>query len=129
MAEVGNMALPAKVLKKGIDDMIRISDARMSGTAYGTVVLHVSPEAAIGGPINFVSDGDLISIDVEKRLISVDLSDEEMERRRSKFSPPKPPSGGGYTRLFYDSIEGPELGADFQFLKGCRGAAVPKHAH
>ena len=129
MAEVGNMALPAKVLKKGIDDMIRISDARMSGTAYGTVVLHVSPEAAVGGPINFVSDGDLISLDVEKRLISVDLSDEELERRRSKFSPPKPPPGGGYTRLFYDSIEGPELGADFQFLKGCRGAAVPKHAH
>ena len=128
MAEVGNMALPAKLLANGIEDMVRISDARMSGTAFGTVVLHVSPEAAVGGNINFILDGDNITLDVEKRIISVDLSDEELERRRSEFTPHKPPSGG-YARLFYDSIEGPELGADFDFLKGCRGAAVPKESH
>jgi dihydroxy-acid dehydratase len=108
--------------------MVRVSDARMSGTAFGTVILHASPEAAVGGNINFVSDGDIITLDVEKRVISVNVSDEELERRRSNWTPPKPPSGG-YTRLFFDAIESPDLGADFDFLKGCRGAAVPKYSH
>ena len=129
MAEVGNVALPAKLLKKGIEDMVRVSDARMSGTAFGTVVLHASPEAAVGGNINFVSDGDIVTLDVEKRIISFDVSDKELERRRSNWTPPKPPSGGGYAKLFFDAVESPDLGADFDFLKGCRGAAVPKYSH
>jgi L-arabonate dehydrase len=158
MAEVGNMALPAKILKKGIEDMVRISDARMSGTAFGTVVLHVSPEAALGGNISHVRDGDMITLDVDARTLSVDISDEELEKRRELWTPPMPPNSG-YARLFHDHIEGmwiakcfclhfavlrksrshiddhsnaiigPELGADFDFLKGCRGAAIPKESH
>jgi len=128
MAEVGNMALPAKILKKGIEDMVRISDARMSGTAFGTVVLHVSPEAALGGNINFVRDGDIITLDVSARTISVDISDEELNKRKLNWIPPLPPQSG-YARMFHDHIEGPELGADFDFLKGCRGSAVPKYSH
>lgn len=127
MSEVGNYALPAKILKRGITDMVRISDARMSGTAFGTCVLHVAPEAAIGGPINFVQDGDIITLDVEKRLLSVDVSEEELARRKSSWVPAPPPPSG-YARLFHDRIEGPELGADFDFLKGCRGAPVPKYS-
>lgn len=187
MAEVGNMALPAKILKKGIEvsfypigstnsinflgwqlgdtdyfqcshqDMVRISDARMSGTAFGTVVLHISPEAALGGNISHVRNGDMITLDVDGRTLSVDVSDEELEKRKQTWTPPMPPSSG-YARLFHDHIEGwcillwpfivlcilclvsfdlallnrllgPELGADFDFLKGCRGAAVPKESH
>jgi len=105
MAEVGNMALPAKLLKKGIEDVVRISDARMSGTAFGTVVLHVSPEAAVGGNINFVKDGDIITLDVKERIISVDVSQEEFEKRRLNWIPPPPPESG-YARLFHDKIEG-----------------------
>ena len=86
-------------------DMVRISDARMSGTAFGTVVLHVSPESAMGGPINFVEDGDIITLDVHERKLSIDVSDEELEQRKSLWvSPPPPPTG--YARLFHDSIEG-----------------------
>ena len=108
--------------------MARISDARMSGTAFGTVVLHVSPEAAQGGNLKFVRNGDIISLDVTKRTISVDVSDEELERRKSDWVPPSPPPSG-YSRLFHDHVEGPEFGADFDFLKGCRGSAVPKYSH
>ncbi|KAL9186772.1 hypothetical protein ACHAXT_010492 [Thalassiosira profunda] len=128
MPEVGNMALPSKMLKQGVEDMVRISDARMSGTAFGTVVLHVSPEAALGGPLNFIRDGDMISLNVTERSISVDISDEEFARRRSGWSPPPPPESG-YARLFHDRVEGPELGADFDFLRGCRGSVVPKYSH
>eukprot|EP00579_Thalassiosira_antarctica_P009570 CAMPEP_0201910748 /NCGR_PEP_ID=MMETSP0903-20130614/2004_1 /ASSEMBLY_ACC=CAM_ASM_000552 /TAXON_ID=420261 /ORGANISM="Thalassiosira antarctica, Strain CCMP982" /LENGTH=507 /DNA_ID=CAMNT_0048445419 /DNA_START=689 /DNA_END=2213 /DNA_ORIENTATION=- len=117
MAEVGNMALPAKMLKKGIEDMVRISDARMSGTAFGTCILHVSPEAALGGNINHVRDGDVITLDVNERTVSVDVSEEELEKRKSNWTPPLPPRSG-YAKLFHDCIEGPELGADFDFLKG-----------
>lgn len=128
MAEVGNMALPRRLLQKGVKDMVRISDARMSGTAFGTVVLHTAPEAAVGGPIAFVRDGDTITLDVANRTLMVDVSNDELERRRVGWRSPVPPSGG-YSRLFYDHIEGPDLGADFDFLKGCRGAAVPKESH
>mmetsp|Transcript_35251 Transcript_35251/g.74373 ORF Transcript_35251/g.74373 Transcript_35251/m.74373 type:complete len:360 (+) Transcript_35251:33-1112(+) len=128
MAEVGNMALPAKILKKGIEDMVRISDARMSGTAFGTCVLHVSPESAVGGIISHVRDGDVITLDVNARTISMDISEEELEQRKLNWTPPPPPQSG-YARLFHNRIEGPELGADFDFLKGCRGPAVPKYSH
>ena len=96
MAEVGNMGLPPAVLKQGITDMVRISDARMSGTAYGTVVLHVCPEAAVGGPLALVQDGDIIELDVEARRLQLEVSDEELARRRAAWQPPAPRANGGY---------------------------------
>src|SRR5690606_15735076 len=100
MAEVGNMGLPPKVLRKGITDMIRISDARMSGTAYGTVLLHVSPEAAIGGPLAIVRDGDMIEVDVEARRLHLDVPDAEIEARLAAWTPPVAVPASGYARLF-----------------------------
>ncbi|KUP93292.1 L-arabinonate dehydratase [Tritonibacter horizontis] len=130
MSEVGNMGLPPKVLKRGITDMVRISDARMSGTAYGTVVLHTSPEAAVGGPLAIVRDGDMIEIDVDARRIHLDLTDEEIAARLADWQPPEaPPKQGGYTRLYHDNVEGADTGADFGFLKGCRGREVPRDSH
>ena len=129
MAEVGNMGLPPKVLKKGITDMVRISDARMSGTAYGTVVLHTSPEAARGGPLAIVRDGDMIELDVPARRLHLDVPAEEIERRLAAWHNPIKPPTGGYHRLFHDHVEGADTGADFDFLKGCRGAPVPKDSH
>ena len=129
MAEVGNMGLPPKVLKKGITDMVRISDARMSGTAYGTVVLHTSPEAAAGGPLAVVRDGDMIELDVEARRLHVDIPDAELESRLAAWAPPadRPPSG--YEWLHQAHVQGADTGADLDFLKGCRGAPVGKDAH
>lgn len=129
MSEVGNMGLPPKVLKKGITDMVRISDARMSGTAYGTVVLHTSPEAARGGPLAIVRTGDMIEIDVAARRIHLDVPDAEIARRLADWTCPEEPPESGYARMFYDHVEGADTGADFDFLKGCRGAAVPKDSH
>jgi len=129
MAEVGNMGLPPKVLKKGITDMVRISDARMSGTAYGTVVLHAAPEAARGGPLAIVQDGDMIEIDVAGRRLHLDVSPEEIAQRLADWSGAPVPPTSGYARLFHDHVEGADTGADFDFLKGCRGAAVPKDSH
>ncbi|MDF0599204.1 L-arabinonate dehydratase [Psychromarinibacter sp. C21-152] len=129
MSEVGNMGLPPKVLRKGITDMVRISDARMSGTAYGTVVLHTSPEAARGGPLAIVQDGDMIEIDVAARRIHLDVPDDEIARRLAAWTCPEAPPESGYARMFYDHVEGADTGADFDFLKGCRGAAVPKDSH
>ncbi|WP_375173228.1 L-arabinonate dehydratase [Pseudooceanicola sp.] len=130
MSEVGNMGLPPKVLKKGITDMVRISDARMSGTAYGTVILHTSPEAAAGGPLAIVRNGDMIEVDVEARRIHLDLPDEEIAARLAEWTPlEEPPVNGGYTKLYYDSVEGADTGADFGFLKGCRGNEVPRDSH
>src|SRR6202008_611757 len=91
-AEVGNMPLPAKVLRKGITDMVRISDGRMSGTAYGTVVLHVAPEAAVGGPLAFVQTGDMIELDVPKRRLHLEVSDEKLARRKGAWKIPEPPA-------------------------------------
>ena len=96
MAEVGNMSLPAKLLKRGITDMVRISDARMSGTAYGTVVLHVCPEAAVGGNLALVRDGDFIELDVESRRLHLEVSSEDLERRRTQWQPPVNRMQGGY---------------------------------
>ncbi|MEQ8589599.1 MAG: L-arabinonate dehydratase [Roseitalea porphyridii] len=129
MAEVGNMGLPPKVLKKGITDMVRISDARMSGTAYGTVILHTSPEAASGGPLAVVQTGDMIEIDVEARRLHLDVSDAELEARMAAWRPSHEQPQSGYAKLFQDTVEGADTGADFDFLKGCRGAAVGKDSH
>ncbi len=129
MAEVGNMGLPPKVLRKGITDMVRISDARMSGTAYGTVVLHTAPEAAVGGPLAVVRDGDMIEIDVPARRLHLDIPDEELQARLAAWQPAAAPPQSGYAWLFHTHVEGADTGADFDFLKGCRGAPVGKDSH
>jgi dihydroxy-acid dehydratase len=129
MAEVGNMPLPPKILKKGITDMIRISDARMSGTAYGTVVLHVAPEAAAGGVLALVETGDMIELDVKKRRLHLDVSDEILAERRLKWKAPKPPLNRGYYKLYVDHVNQANDGVDFDFLVGCSGSAVPRDNH
>jgi L-arabonate dehydrase len=129
MAEVGNMGLPPKLLREGVKDMVRISDARMSGTAYGTVVLHVTPEAAAGGPLAAVQDGDWIELDCDAGTLHLDISDAELERRMANHVPPPPPEGGGYQRLYVDHVLQADEGCDLDFLVGCRGAAVPRHSH
>nr|WP_314622868.1 IlvD/Edd family dehydratase [uncultured Noviherbaspirillum sp.] len=129
MAEAGNMPLPPKVLRKGITDMVRVSDARMSGTAYGTVVLHVAPEAAAGGPLALVRDGDMVELDVEARRLHLHVSDEELARRRAEWQPPAAPAVRGWTKLYVDHVQQANLGADLDFLVGRTGAAVPKDNH
>ncbi len=129
MAEVGNMGLPPKVLKKGITDMVRISDARMSGTAYGTVVLHTSPEAAVGGPLAVVKSGDMIELDVPNRRLHLDISEEELARRLAEWKPNHEPPESGYAWLHQQHVQGADTGADLDFLKGCRGSAVGKDSH
>ena len=126
MAEVGNLPLPPKLLKKGITDMVRISDARMSGTAYGTVVLHCAPEAAVGGPLAYVQNGDLISLDVSNQSLSLQVSDEELARRRESSRPFASPATRGYVKLYVDHVLQANDGADFDFLVGGSGAAVPR---
>ena len=128
MAEVGNMGLPPKLLRQGVTDMVRISDARMSGTAFGTVVLHVAPEAAAGGPLALVRDGDLIELDVDARKLQLLVSDDELALRRARWvAPPEPASG--YVRLYHRHVLQADQGADFDFLVGCRGDAVPRESH
>jgi dihydroxy-acid dehydratase len=129
MAEAGNMPLPRKVLRAGVTDMVRISDARMSGTAYGTVVLHVAPEAAAGGPLALVENGDMIELDVKARRLHLDVSDAELARRRALWTAPRPPMERGWTRLYFDHVQQANLGADLDFLVGKSGAAVPKDNH
>jgi dihydroxy-acid dehydratase len=129
MAEVGNMPLPPKVLRKGITDMVRISDARMSGTAYGTVVLHTSPEAAAGGPLAVVQNGDMIELNVPERRLQLRISDEELQARLTKWQPPEPPLQSGYWKLYIDHVLQADEGADLDFLVGQRGAFVPKDNH
>ncbi|RYF65674.1 MAG: dihydroxy-acid dehydratase, partial [Comamonadaceae bacterium] len=129
MAEVGNMPLPPKVLRKGITDMVRISDARMSGTAYGTVVLHTAPEAAAGGPLALVQNGDLVELDVPNRKLHLHVSDDELARRHAAWVPPKPPLESGYWKLYVDTVLQADEGADLAFLQGKRGAFVPRDNH
>ncbi len=129
MAEVGNMPLPPKVLRKGITDMVRISDARMSGTAYGTVVLHTAPEAAAGGPLAVVRNGDTITLDVPKRSLHLHLSDAELTQRLSNWSAPAPAMTSGYWKLYVDHVTQADEGVDLDFLVGQRGAAVPRDNH
>ena len=129
MAEVGNMGLPPKILKRGITDMIRISDARMSGTAYGTVVLHTSPEAAVGGPLAVVRNGDMVELDVPNRSLVLDISDAELAKRLEQWTPRHEQYESGYSWLHQAHVEGADTGADLDFLKGCRGSPVGKESH
>jgi dihydroxy-acid dehydratase len=129
MAEVGNMGLPPKVLRKGITDMVRISDARMSGTAYGTVVLHTSPEAARGGPLAVVQTGDMIELDVPNRRLHLDVTEAELARRLADWRSTVVRPSGGWAQLYHDHVDGADTGADMDFLKGCRGRAVARHSH
>jgi L-arabonate dehydrase len=130
MAEVGNMGLPPKLLREGVKDMVRISDARMSGTAYGTVVLHVAPEAASGGPLAAVQDGDWIELDCEAGTLNLDIDEAELARRMAAYQAPRSHGdGGGYQRLYVDHVLQADEGCDLDFLVGCRGAAVPRHSH
>ncbi len=129
MSEVGNMALPEKILKKGVTDMVRVSDARMSGTAYGTVVLHTAPEAAAGGPLALVQDGDMVELDVEGRRLHLDVSEEELERRRAAWTPPAAPDTRGWAKLYFDHVNQADEGCDLDFLVGSSGAPVPRESH
>ncbi|MGJ4804144.1 IlvD/Edd family dehydratase [Luteimonas sp. SDU82] len=128
MAEVGNMPLPPKLLRQGITDLVRISDARMSGTAYGTVVLHVSPEAAAGGPLALVREGDVIELDVAARRLHLDVSDEELARRRAEWTP-RPAPARGWSKLYVDHVQQAHLGADLDFLVGGSGDTVAGDSH
>jgi len=129
MAEVGNMPLPPKLLKKGVTDMVRISDARMSGTAYGTVVLHVVPEAAAGGNLALVQTGDVIELDVAKRRLELLVPEAELDLRRRKWKAPKAPLDRGYWKLYFDHVLQADQGADLDFLVGKSGALVPRDNH
>ena len=127
--EVGNFALPAKLLKQGVTDMVRISDARMSGTAYGTVVLHTAPEAAAGGPLALVHTGDVVELDVAKRKLELHVSDEELARRRKSWKPPPPHADRGWVKLYCDSVLQADRGVDLDFLVGQSGAKVGRESH
>src|SRR5690606_24295861 len=129
MPEVGNFHLPKKLLAAGVTDMIRISDTRMSGTAFGAVVLHVSPEAAIGGVLALVKDGDIIELDVPGRRLHLDVSDEELARRRAAWQPRPAHSERGYVSLYTKHVQQAHTGADFDFLVGKSGDAVAHGNH
>ncbi len=127
--EVGNFALPAKILKQGVTDMVRISDARMSGTAYGTVVLHTAPEAAAGGPLALVETGDLIEVDVAKRKLVLHVSDEELAQRRKRWKAPQPHADRGWVQLYCKTVLQADQGVDLDFLVGKSGAKVGRESH
>ena len=129
MAEVGNMPLPSKLLQQGVTDMVRISDARMSGTAFGTVVLHTAPEAAAGGTLALVQDGDMIELDVGERRLELHVPEDELARRRTRWSPPEPATDRGYCRLYVDHVLQADRGVDFDFLVGGSGAPVARDSH
>jgi len=127
--EVGNLPMPKKMLDQGVTDMVRISDARMSGTAYGTVVLHVSPESTIGGPLAFVQDGDEIELDVPNRKLNLLISDEELAKRKAAWVAPKPKADRGWSKIYIEHVQQAHLGADLDFLVGGSGDYVPRHSH
>jgi dihydroxy-acid dehydratase len=129
MPEVGNVDLPEKLLRKGIRDMIRISDGRMSGTAAGTVVLHVSPESAVGGALAFVKDGDIIELDVEQRRLHLDIPEEEFQKRKEAWTAPAPMATRGYVKLYIDHVQQAHLGADMDVLQGGSGSEVVRNLH
>lgn len=129
MPEVGNMVLPKKLLDKGVTDMVRISDGRMSGTAYGTVVLHVSPESAIGGNLGLVENGDIIELDVESKKIHLHVSDDELARRRDQWRQPEPVASRGYVNLYVRHVQQADKGADLDFLVGVSGSKVARDSH
>jgi dihydroxy-acid dehydratase len=129
MAEVGNMALPKKLLEQGITDLVRISDGRMSGTGFGTVVLHVSPEAAVGGPLALVQNGDIITLDVHNRKLQLEVSEEELEARMKNWELTETVETRGYVHLYQTHVEQAHLGADMDFLKGGSGSKVKRDSH
>jgi len=129
MPEVGNMGLPKKLLENGVRDMVRISDGRMSGTAFGTVFLHLSPESAIGGTLALVQNGDMIEVDVKNRRLHLDITDEELARRRKGWSPPEPASDRGYVHIYINHVQQAHLGADLDFLVGKSGSIVKRESH
>ncbi len=129
MPEVGNMPMPKKLLERGITDLVRVSDARMSGTAYGTVVLHVTPESSAGGTLALVQNGDEIELNVEARKLELCVPEGELSRRRKAWTPPAPVAIGGYQRLYIEHVLQADRGADLDFLVGCRGADVPRESH
>ncbi|RUT31392.1 dihydroxy-acid dehydratase [Arsenicitalea aurantiaca] len=129
MAEIGNLPIPRVMLEKGVLDMVRISDARMSGTAYGTVVLHVAPEAAAGGPLALVETGDMIELDVPGRRLHLDIAEDELERRRARLAPFVSPYGRGWERLYVEHVQQADTGADLDFLVGGSGDYVPRVSH
>jgi dihydroxy-acid dehydratase len=129
MPEIGNFVLPSKLLARGVTDMVRISDARMSGTGFGTVVLHVAPEAVLGGPLALVRTGDWIELDVPARTLTLQVDDDELARRRADWAPPCSPHRRGYARLYVEHVLQADQGADLDFLVGASGAGVPRHNH
>jgi dihydroxy-acid dehydratase len=129
MPEVGNFSIPKKLLKKGVTDMVRISDARMSGTAYGTVVLHASPESAVGGPLALIKNGDKISINVREGTLNILISDEELEARRKLWVAPKPVADRGYVSMYIKEVQQADKGADFGYLIGSSGRGIPRESH
>ncbi len=129
MPEIGNFVLPSMLLERGVTDMVRISDARMSGTGFGTVVLHVAPEAVAGGPLALVRSGDWIALDVPARSLTLEVSDEELARRREEWVAPVNPHRRGYAQLYVQHVLQADRGADLDFLVGSTGAAVPRHNH
>ena len=129
MAEVGNMALPKKLLEQGVTDMVRISDGRMSGTGFGTVVLHVSPEAAVGGTFALVKNGDVISLDVHNRTLQLEVSEDELSVRRAAWKQTEKIHTRGYVHLYQAHVEQAHLGADMDFLKGGSGSKVARDSH
>ena len=131
MPEVGNMALPRKLLEAGVRDMVRISDARMSGTAFGTVILHAAPESVAGGPLGLVENGDVIRLDAENRRLNFEVSHADQQRRRKRLekSPQTPPPPRGYSRLYHDHVQQADKGCDFDFLVGSSGSEVARESH
>jgi L-arabonate dehydrase len=129
MPEVGNLTIPRKLAEQGVDDMVRISDARMSGTAYGTVVLHVAPEAAVGGPLALVRSGDWIELDVPGRILHLDVSEEELAKRRADWQPTTPAADRGWQRLYTNHVMQANEGCDLDFLVGRSGSAVARQSH
>lgn len=129
MPEVGNVSLPKKILAKGIHDMVRISDGRMSGTGFGTVILHVSPEAALGGNFAVIENGDMISLDVNNRSLMLEVSEEELQRRRAAWVPRYKKYDRGYVSLYQKHVEQAHLGADMSYLKGSSGSEVSRDSH
>jgi dihydroxy-acid dehydratase len=118
MPEWGNLPIPKKLLKQGVRDMLRISDARMSGTHYGTCVLHVSPESAVGGPLALVRTGDLITLDIGQRRLDVQITDAEWTQRRAAWKPPEQPYARGWTRIYQQQVTQAHAGCDFDLLAG-----------
>jgi len=127
--EVGNMQIPRRLLDAGITDMMRISDARMSGTGFGTCILHVSPESAVGGPLGLVETGDWIELDVPQRTLNVCVDPAELQERRAHWTPPESPYKRGWEKLYTENVEQADQGADFAFMRGSSGSDTPRHSH